>query len=54
VKLAARGTCILDTTEEQVEDQTLRDALRQQARGIQLKSIILAFLFTAAVVLIAA
>jgi hypothetical protein len=54
VRLAARGTCILNTTEEQVEDRALRDALRQQARGIHLKSIFLALLFAAVVVLISA
>jgi len=52
VRLAARGSCLLENTVEYIEEQELRDALWRRARGILLKSLALAVVFTATVMLI--
>jgi len=52
VRLAARGSCLYNTTIEHIDQVELRDALRRQAQGIHLKSLGLAIVFTALVYLI--
>jgi hypothetical protein len=42
VLLAARGTRNLDEGEETIEDRGLADALRRRARGIWIRSLVLA------------
>ena len=51
MNLASRGLRDLGTGPESVTDEALADALRARSRGIVIKSLILAGLLTAAVVL---
>jgi hypothetical protein len=54
VFLAARGTREIDGGEEKIEDEGLVAKLRRRAKGIWLRSLLLAALFTLVALLLPA
>ncbi len=44
--LAARGARNLDTEEEAIQDEAVKDTLRRQARAVHVKSVLAAGILT--------